>query len=51
VRKVTPPERLLEFDLKDGWRPLYKFLEKDVPDREFPRVNEAAVLKKIVRNY
>jgi Sulfotransferase domain len=51
VRKVTPPERLLEFDLKDSWRPLCEFLGKDVPNGEFPRVNEAAVLKKTVRDY
>jgi hypothetical protein len=48
---MTPPERLLEFDLKNGWRSLCKFLGKDVPDGEFPRVNETAVFKKTVRDY
>jgi hypothetical protein len=28
-----------------------EFLGKDVPDGEFPRVNEAAVLKKTVGDY
>jgi hypothetical protein len=51
VRKVIPPERLLEFDLKDGWRFLCEFLGKHVPDGEFPRVNEVAVSKKTVRDY
>jgi hypothetical protein len=48
---VTSSERLLEFVLKDGWRSLCEFLRKDVPDGKFPKVNEAAVLKKTVRDY
>jgi hypothetical protein len=48
---VTPPERLLEFDLKNNWRSLYEFLRKIVPDRKFPKINEAAVFKKTVRDY
>ncbi|MCJ1323463.1 hypothetical protein MMC10_000123 [Thelotrema lepadinum] len=45
IERVTPPERLLKFDLKDGWKPLCNFLQKPVPDVPFPRVNEAAALK------
>ncbi|KAK7413485.1 hypothetical protein QQX98_007633 [Neonectria punicea] len=40
VRATTPPERLLEYDLKDGWEPLCKFLGKPVPDVPFPRIND-----------
>ncbi|KAJ3541909.1 hypothetical protein NM208_g4375 [Fusarium decemcellulare] len=42
VRDLTPPERLLEFKLEDGWEPLCRFLGKDIPASEFPRLNEAA---------
>lgn len=38
--------RLLEFDLKTGWEPLCKFLEKDVPkDKPFPRANEDEMIQ------
>ncbi|KAL3463525.1 hypothetical protein BJX64DRAFT_298895 [Aspergillus heterothallicus] len=40
VRRMTPPERLLEFKLSDGWEPLCKFLGKPVPDVPFPHLNE-----------
>ena len=31
VRDFTPPDRLLDFKLSDGWEPLCKFLGKPVP--------------------
>jgi hypothetical protein len=39
VRRVTPPERLVEFKLSDGWKPLCEFLGKPIPDKEFPYYN------------
>jgi len=42
IRRMMPPERLLEFKLADGWGPSCEFLGKEVPDVPFPRVNEAA---------
>lgn len=44
VEKVTPKKQLLKFKLDDGWGPLCEFLDKPVPDVEFPRVNESAAL-------
>jgi hypothetical protein len=41
VRAVVPKENLLEFEYKDGWEPLCKFLGKDVPAGPYPRVNDA----------
>lgn len=42
IRRITPPERLLDFKLADGWGPLCKFLEKDVPEGiPFPRINDS----------
>lgn len=40
IRRVVPKERLLEYELGSGWEPLCKYLGKDIPAVEFPRVNE-----------
>ncbi|KAI3334531.1 P-loop containing nucleoside triphosphate hydrolase protein [Ustulina deusta] len=41
VRKMVPPERLLEYRVQDGWEPLCKFLDCPVPkDVPFPNVND-----------
>ncbi|CAM1501349.1 Fc.00g105110.m01.CDS01 [Cosmosporella sp. VM-42] len=46
VRRIVPPERLLELDLKDlTWDPLCEFLGKEVPDVPFPRLNESRVFQ------
>lgn len=39
IRGLVPREKLLEWDVSDGWEPLCRFLEKEVPDRPFPRGN------------
>lgn len=44
VRRICPKERLLEFDMKDGWGPLCAFLGKERPEVEFPRLNERGSL-------
>ncbi|KAG6988577.1 hypothetical protein G7Y79_00070g096760 [Physcia stellaris] len=45
VRKTVPKERLLEYRLGSGWEPLCTFLGKEVPDVEFPKVNETASMQ------
>lgn len=40
VLETVPPQRLLQYDIKDGWEPLCAFLDKPVPDEQFPKVNE-----------
>ncbi|KAJ7485590.1 putative NAD dependent epimerase/dehydratase [Mycena latifolia] len=40
VRRLVPKERLLEFEVKDGWAPLTNFLDKEIPATPFPRVND-----------
>ena len=43
VRETIPPERLLVFDVKEGWEPLCAFLGVPVPEDEpFPHVNDTA---------
>jgi len=36
VRREVPPERLLEFNVKQGWGPLCSFLGVPEPDEPFP---------------
>lgn len=43
VRSVVPRERLLEFQVQQGWEPLCRFLDKRVPKEPFPRVNEGSM--------
>ncbi|KAK0650277.1 hypothetical protein DIS24_g6918 [Lasiodiplodia hormozganensis] len=40
VRKLVPPERLLEYRMGQGWEPLCDFLEVPVPDKKFPHTND-----------
>jgi hypothetical protein len=42
VRNMAPTENLLDFQLKQGWGPLCKFLGQDIPAAPFPRINESA---------
>lgn len=46
VKKKVPADRLLVFNVKEGWDPLCKFLGVPVPSGPFPRVNEADDFKK-----
>lgn len=39
VQKVIPAERLLVYDLAQGWEPLCRFLGVPVPDGPMPKVN------------
>lgn len=39
VRDAIAPERLLVFDVAQGWEPLCRFLGVPVPDTPFPRAN------------
>lgn len=40
MREIVPKERLLEWHPKDGWEPLCQFLGHEVPEGEFPKVNQ-----------
>jgi hypothetical protein len=41
VQRNIPPDRLLVWGVGDGWEPLCRFLEVDVPDKPFPRLNDS----------
>jgi hypothetical protein len=42
VKRFVPKEKLLVFEVKDGWAPLCEFLNKPVPATAFPKVNDTA---------
>lgn len=42
VKAHVPPDKLLVFNVKEGWGPLCKFLNKPVPAEPFPHLNEGA---------
>lgn len=46
VCELVPPDRLLVFDVAEGWEPLCRFLDVPVPDVAFPRVNDRATMRR-----
>lgn len=46
VISTCPPDRLLVFDVADGWEPLCAFLGVPVPHRPFPRLNDASAMRR-----
>jgi hypothetical protein len=40
VKRLAPPDRLLIFEVAQGWEPLCHFLGKPIPATPFPRVND-----------
>jgi Sulfotransferase domain len=44
------PERLLVYQVSDGWGPLCEFLDVHVPDMEFPRINSRNETKELLAN-
>ncbi len=46
VRRTIAPERLLAYDVSQGWAPLCAFLEVPVPETPFPRTNTGEEFRK-----
>ncbi|KAF2028327.1 hypothetical protein EK21DRAFT_70011 [Setomelanomma holmii] len=49
LKRVVPAEKLFFFDVRDGWGPLCKALGRDVPDVEFPRVNDGKAIDELAK--
>jgi hypothetical protein len=45
VQAEVPADRLLTYDLRDGWEPLCEFLEVDMPAIPFPKTNSSREFK------
>lgn len=50
VQARIPAERLLTFEVKQGWGPLCEFLEVPVPAEPFPHINDTAETQAIINN-
>jgi len=48
VRRRVPKERLLIYEVKEGWGPLCEFLGVEEPDKPFPRLNDAAEVQRLI---
>jgi len=46
VKAHCDPERLLVFQVSDGWEPLCEFLDVPVPAKPFPHLNDAKSLQR-----
>ncbi len=46
VKKTVPADRLLVFEVKDGWEPLCSFLGVPVPSTSFPHANDGSSFEK-----
>lgn len=50
VQRTMPAERLLVYDVRDGWEPLCRFLGVAVPgNTPFPRANDRLVMRRYIR--
>ena len=49
VKRRVPAEKLLVFEVKEGWGPLCEFLGVEVPDKPFPRLNDATQMRRRIR--
>jgi hypothetical protein len=49
VKRHVPPERLLIYEVGQGWGPLCAFLGVPEPDVPFPRLNDAEEMRRRVR--
>ncbi|KAJ5089297.1 NAD dependent epimerase/dehydratase [Penicillium argentinense] len=51
LKEVVPEDRLVFFDVRDGWEPLCKALGKEIPkDQPFPHVNDGDAIPEVA-NY
>ena len=49
VKRRVPPERLLVYEVREGWGPLCDFLGVPEPDEPFPHLNDAAGMRRGIR--
>ena len=49
VRRRVPEEKLLVYEVSEGWRPLCAFLGVEEPDKPFPRLNDTAEMRSRIR--
>ena len=50
VKAFVPEERLLVYNVREGWEPLCDFLEVETPQQPFPRLNKREGIRGLVMN-
>lgn len=50
VKQAIPADRLLVYQVKDGWEPLCAFLGVPVPDEPFPRTNNRSEFWELIES-
>lgn len=48
VKQTVPADRLLVYDVKQGWSPLCQFLGVPIPDRPFPNKNDRKSFQRMI---
>jgi hypothetical protein len=48
VKRRVPAERLLVYEIKEGWGPLCDFLGVEEPDKPFPHLNDSHTFRKVI---
>jgi hypothetical protein len=51
LKRTVPADRLVFFDVKDGWEPLCKVLKKDIPAEAFPRINDGKAIDDLTKKF
>ena len=49
VKRRVPVERLLVYEIEEGWGPLCEFLGVEEPDKPFPHLNDTHTARKVIR--
>ena len=47
VKRTVPADKLLVYEIQQGWEPLCDLLGVDVPDEEFPHLNDAETFRQM----
>ncbi len=51
VKATTRHDQLLVFEVKDGWEPLCNFLNVPVPENDYPHLNDAAQIRRMIHAF
>lgn len=49
VRRVVPKEKLVLYNVSEGWGPLCDILGVEVPDEAFPRANDSSAVEELFK--
>ena len=49
VKRIVPEDKLLVFEVKQGWQPLCDFLNVPIPENPFPRINDTEAMNEARR--